>query len=62
MNKQVVIQTIIPICPDCNGTLRLNKISQKYICIACKSSFKIKDQGQTEREFLCEKVKINQEK
>lgn len=57
MNKQVVIQTNVPICPNCNGTLRLNKIMQKYICIACDSRFKILNFGQTEREFVCEEVK-----
>lgn len=63
--KQVVIQTNVSICPNCHGTLRFNKIAQKYICIACYSGFKIVEQGQTEREFICEPTgddKISQEK
>ena len=54
MGKQVVIQTNVPICPECNGTLYLNKINQRYKCIACGNCFKIIEQGQTEREFVCE--------
>lgn len=55
--KRVVkIQTNVPICPDCNGTLHFNKIAQKYICIACNASFKIVEEGQTEREFICERT------
>lgn len=61
MNKQVIIQTNVSICPNCHGTLRYNKIAQKYICIACHAGFKVIEQGQTEREFVCEEVKINQE-
>ena len=60
MSNLHTIQTNVPICPDCNGTLRFNVIAQKYICIACHSGFKIINQGQTEREFICEKDKLSQ--
>lgn len=59
MDKLVTIQTNVPICPECNGTLRFNKIAQKYICISCYSGFKIEGQGKTEREFLCKKEELN---
>lgn len=58
MNKQqVVIQTNVPICPECNGTLRLFMKFEKYICNSCGSSFKVIESGQTEREFICERIK-----
>lgn len=65
MGKQVVIQTNVPICPNCSGMLKLNKIMQCYLCYNCGSKFKLKEPGQTEREFVCEEKqndKISQEK
>lgn len=57
MNSLVTIQTNVPICPECTNGLRFNVIMQRYICNHCGSHFKIIAQGQTEREFICEKVK-----
>ena len=51
------IQLNVPICPECTNRLRFNVIMQRYICNHCGSHFKIIAQGQTEREFICEKVK-----
>lgn len=56
MNSLVTIQLNVPICPECTNGLRFNIIMQKYICNHCGSKFKILDYGQTEREFICERI------
>jgi len=60
--KQVTIQTNVPICPNCHGGLRYNKIAQKYICTSCYSGFKVIDIGSNEREFICEATNKNVDK
>ena len=55
MNKLHTIQCNVPICPECGGGIKLNKVSMTFQCYHCGSRFKVLNQGQTEREFVCEK-------
>ena len=54
MNKLHTIQCHVPICPECGGGIKLNK-TMTFQCYHCGSRYKVLNQGQTEREFICEK-------
>jgi len=54
MSKLHTIQVNVPICPECGGGIKLNKISMTFQCYHCGSRFKVLNEGQTEREFVCE--------
>lgn len=59
MNSLVTIQTNMPMCPDCSAKLTFNPISLVYICVDCRLRYKVIDFGHSEREFICEKGKMN---
>lgn len=59
MSKLFTIQTNVPMCPECGGAIRLNKITMKYQCFHCGSRYKVISQGHTEREFVCEKIQMS---
>ena len=50
------IQVKTPICPECGGGMKFNKITNLYLCQHCGQRYKVTDIGKTEREFICEKV------
>ena len=56
MSKIVVIQENIPICQECGGGMKYNKITQVYQCYTCGSRYKVIDHGHSEREFICETI------
>ena len=56
MSKLYEIQETVPICQECGGGLKLNKISQSFLCLHCGSRYKIIDMGKTDRMFICEKL------
>ena len=56
MSKLVTIQVHVPMCPDCGGGLKINPVSLTYQCLHCGSRYKVISHGQTEREFVCEKI------
>lgn len=58
MNKLYTIQTNVPICPECGGGLKHKQIVQEYQCYHCGSRFRVLNQGQTERELVCEKKRV----
>jgi hypothetical protein len=43
------------VCPSCTGAAVWNQNTESIKCIDCGDLFKIKGQGQTEREFVCMK-------
>ena len=59
MDKLHTIQCNVPICPECGGALKFQRIINKYLCMHCGTRFKIIGVGQTEREFICEKENNN---
>ena len=56
MSKIVTIQENVPICMDCGGGMKLNKITQVFQCYYCGIRYKVLDHGHNERELLCEKI------
>ena len=54
MTKLVTIQTTVPICPVCNGTLSFKQIHNKFKCNHCNTEIKVVDLGKTDRELICE--------
>jgi tRNA(Ile2) C34 agmatinyltransferase TiaS len=60
MSKLHTIQVNVPICPECGGGLKFNQIGNRYRCIHCGAVYRIVDQGQNEREFICEGEKNGQ--
>ena len=49
----VIIQANVPVCPKCNGLLKLNIVSNKFRCISCDSRYKVIDRGKNDRTFIC---------
>ena len=59
--KVVMIQDGVRVCPVCKGTLKKFTINQemRFVCVDCKTVFKVLDDGQSERELKCMVVKNN---
>lgn len=45
------------VCPNCSGMVIVQEDSEIIKCIDCKSIFKVKGGGQTERELVCIKFR-----
>lgn len=55
-SKLYTIQIGVPICQECGGGLKFYQIHEHYRCMYCGSLFRVIGFGQTDREFICEKV------
>ena len=58
--NEVMIQDSVPICPRCNGALRMIRdIDIHLVCLnkECGTVLRVIDYGQSERELKCEVVK-----
>ena len=55
MSKIYEIQETVPICQECGGGLKLNKISQTFLCMHCGSKYRVIGLGKNDRILICEK-------
>lgn len=55
MEKIEIINSNIPICPDCNGKMTINLPRESIRCIECGTLLHIIGLGQTERDFVTER-------
>lgn len=53
-----IIQINVPICPKCTALLRHDVIGERYFCYDCRTIFNIVEEGQNEREFICEEQSV----
>ena len=53
--ESAAIHLYVPICPNCGGALKYYEGTHNFFCHCCKSSWGIKDNGQTDRELICER-------
>lgn len=54
MKEQLVmIQANVPVCPECNGMLKLDTILNRFNCIQCGEKYKVLDTGKNDRTFIC---------
>lgn len=56
MSKLYYIQENIPICMECGGGMKLNRVSRIFQCYSCGNRYKIIDHSDNERELICEKI------
>lgn len=60
---EYVITCHVPICPHCGAGLRkIHSDEFIYICNDCKAAFKIIDKGQSENEFICNEIHLENNK
>lgn len=55
MNELITIQANVPICLRCGAAMRFNPITLEYKCFDCKERYKVIDNGNNDREFICER-------
>lgn len=55
MSRLYEIQENVPMCQECGGGMKMDKISQSFQCMHCGIKYKIIDVGKTDRVFICEK-------
>lgn len=61
MGKLYEIQETVPMCLECGGGLKMNRISQSFQCMHCGIKYKIIGVGKTDRMFICEKIEKDSE-
>jgi len=55
MNKLEIINSHIPICPECNGKMKINLVQSNVKCTHCGCIFQIIELGRNDRDFICER-------
>ena len=50
-----IINSKIPICPECNSKMTVNLIQEMIKCHHCKAVYKIIELGRNEKDFICER-------
>lgn len=50
-----IVNSRIPICPDCNSQMKINLPQETIKCIHCGTLLHIVGLGKTDRDFIAEK-------
>ena len=55
MSKLEIINSKIPICPECNSGMTVRLFHSLIECNKCHTKYHIIELGRNDRDFICEK-------
>lgn len=55
MSKLELINSKIPICPECQSRMIVDLVTEKIKCYKCHTKYHIIELGRNDRDFICER-------